>query len=154
MTEAADLYRDLKPELEGLVSPLFEFATDQVGKHDAFLPFGATLSTTGTIALVAVTEADDVASADDLLPLTISALSSAAGSADVNAVALCEWVRVGSNEEPTTDAIKVLVQHRRGLTIAFYLKANKPDGGAWQFTDMQVNPASPYVRAWSDAPAA
>ena len=43
-----------------------------------------------------------------------------------------------------TDAVKVLVQHRR-LTVAFYRKARKSEVDAWDFTDMQWSGALEQV---------
>ena len=35
------------------------------------------------------------------------------------------------------DAVQLLVQHCRRLTVAFYRKARKSEVDAWDFTDMQ-----------------
>ncbi len=45
-----------------------------------------------------------------------------------------------------TDALKVLVQRRRRLTIAFYRKARKSEVDAWDFTDMQASGSDSRAR--------
>jgi hypothetical protein len=53
-----------------------------------------------------------------------------------------------------TDAVKVLVQHRRRLTVAFYRKAPKSEVDAWDFTDLQASPSAPHISLSASAPAA
>ena len=50
-----------------------------------------------------------------------------------------------------TDAVKVLVQHRRRLTVAFYRKPRKSEVDAWDFTDMQASGrcATCGTRVWT-----
>jgi len=45
-----------------------------------------------------------------------------------------------------TDALKVLVRHRRRLTVAFYRKARKSEVDAWDFTDMEASGSDSRAR--------
>jgi hypothetical protein len=49
-----------------------------------------------------------------------------------------------------TDAIKVLVEHARGLAVAFYLPCHKRFLRGWQFGELMALPAKPEVGAWGE----
>ena len=51
------------------------------------------------------------------------------------------------------DAVRVLVQHRRRLTVAFYRTARESEVGAWDFTDMQWSGALEQVTRLDPRPS-
>src|SRR5262245_57349840 len=125
MDNSDTLFRQLKPDIERISEPLFEFAQQQVHRRGAYLPFGASLSRDGEVALAAATGEQDRASSSEILPLLHEGLRETAERGDVLAVAVCEWVRVARNAGRETDAIKVLVEHQKGLTVALYMPCQK-----------------------------
>jgi hypothetical protein len=146
MSNSDDLYGELKGDLQTVAEPLFEFACQQVEKRGAFLPFGAKLLANGETELVAGAPDDDVTTSEAVLPLVIAALQQAASNAD--AVGVCEWVKIEVESGKMQDAVKTHVQHRRGLSVAFYIPATKPLLRGWQFGEMIVTPANELFPSW------
>jgi hypothetical protein len=152
MTDAAALFTERKPDIERVSEPLFRFAEGQVRKRGAFLPFGATMTMAGNVSPNAAAPEMDVASSADVLPLLHDGLRAAATAEDSVAIAVCEWVKITPEGGRQTDAIKVLVEHRRGLTVALYLPCKSSLLG-WRLGDMLVKVAEPEVKPWSDGAA-
>jgi hypothetical protein len=148
MSDSDTLYRDLKTDLQAVSGPLFEFAQQQVQKRGTFLPFGATLQPGGAVSLKAAWTGEDMASSAESLPLLHDGLRADAIQSEVLAVAVCEWVKITPAGGSQTDAIKVLVEHARGLTIAFYMPCHKPLLRGWRFGDVIARAAEPEVRPW------
>ena len=148
MADDEALYRELRPDLERVSSPLFELAQQHVRKRGAFLPFGATLNRSGEFALHDATTGEDFVSGVEVLPLLHAGLRRAGAEADVLAVAVCEWVKITPSGSSQTDAIKVLVEHVRGLTIAFYVPCGRRLLGGWQFREAVARSAAPEVQPW------
>ena len=147
MNDVGALFRELKPDVERVSSPLFDFAQQQVRKTGGFLPFGSTLSPTGEVSLHAGSTGSDEASSLDILPILHDGLREAATAANASALAVCEWVKIAPDGGSQTDAIKVLVEHRRGLVIALYIPCKRRLLG-WRFGDMLAIPAEAEVKAW------
>ena len=148
MTDIDALYAELKSDLESISSPLFEFGEQPVRKRGAFLPFGATLTGSGEIGLDAATSGEEMESAVEVLPILHEGLRAKVAQGDFSAVAVCEWVKITPEGGKQTDAMKVLVEHERGLTVAFYVTCHKRVFGGWNFEGMFVQPAEPEVRPW------
>ena len=153
MSGSDTLYREMKAELQVVVSPLFDFATEQVRKRGAFLPFGATLSVQGEVVLQAAVPEGEVASSEEVLPLLIAGLQQDAMREGVAAVAVCEWVKIGKDGGRLHDAIKVHVHHNRGLAVAFYLPAHRQLLRDWHFGEMTARPADGLIQTWSTTDA-
>ena len=153
MMDADALYAEIKPDLERISSPLFEFGEQQVRKRGAFLPFGASLTRSGEIGLKAASTGEEVESGVEVLPILHEGLRASVAQGGVSAVAVCEWVKITPEGGKQTDAMKVLVEHERGLTIAFYVPCHKRMFGGWVFEGMFALPAEPEVRPWDDNPA-
>lgn len=146
MSDRDSMYRELKGDLQAVAEPLLDFACAQLKKRGAFLPIGAKLTRAGRTDLVAAAPDEEDTTSDAVLPLLIRALNqSAAGS---EAVAFCEWVKIELEDCKLRDAVKVHAQHRRGLSVAFYLPAKKSLFRGWQFGEMLVRPAEPFISVW------
>jgi hypothetical protein len=154
MIDADALYAEIKPDLQRISGPLFEFAEQQVRKRGAFLPFGASLTRSGEIGLEAASTAEEMASSIEVLPILHQSLRASVAQGGVSAVAVCEWVKITPEGSEQTDAMKVLVEHERGLTIAFYVPCHKRMFGGWAFERMFAQPAEPEVRPWDAKQAA
>jgi hypothetical protein len=146
------LYQELQPDLDRISSPLFEFAEQQVRKRGAFLPFGASLNRSGEITFEAATGGEDMESAIELLPILHEGIRATVAQGEVSAVAVCEWVKITPEGGKQTDAMKVLVEHERGLTVAFYVPCHKRLLGNWNFEVMFAQSAEPEVRPWKANP--
>jgi hypothetical protein len=152
MIDADELYGELKSDFERLSSPLFEFAEQQVRKRGAFLPFGASLRRSGEIGFEAASTGEEVESGTEVLPILHEGLRASVAQGRVSAVAVCEWVKITPEGGKQTDAMKVLVEHECGLTIAFYVPNHKRMFGGWNFEAMFAQPAEPEVRPWEGQP--
>ena len=149
MTDTDGLYHELRGELQALSSPLFEFAEQQVRKRGSFVPFGAGLTKDGEVSLHAASSGEDIVSSSAILPLLHEGLRSAVREHALAAVGVCEWVNITREGSQKSDAVKVLVEHERGLTVAFYVPCRRRLFRGWQFEAMFVRPADPEVRpAW------
>jgi hypothetical protein len=145
------LFRELKPDVEQLAHPLFQASCDFVKARGMFLPHGAVLTAGGEVRLVmAVPPGEDrPVSTIEILPLLYEALRQAAGADDLRAVAVCEDVRIalaGTNQRP---AVKVLLEHRRGLCVALYMPFRKRMFLGYRFEEIFVQPANPEVGPWT-----
>jgi hypothetical protein len=63
---------------------------------------------------------------------------------------VCEQVRITLADQNQTAAIKVLVEHSRGLCAALYLPYQKKLFGGYRFGDVFANPAQPEVNIPQD----
>lgn len=151
MSDLQKRYTEVKDELMKVADPLFGFATEQVLKQGAFLPFAAVLAADGQVALVAAAPEREPASGEDVLPLLVAGLQQSAAREDVTAAAACEWVKIGLNGGKLQHAVKVHAHHRRGVAVTFYLPATKPLLRKWQFGEMIMTPAPPLIEAWPNA---
>ncbi|MEN6425031.1 MAG: hypothetical protein ABFE13_06700 [Phycisphaerales bacterium] len=151
MSEFETLYGELKGDMQTIATPLLDFAQQQVRLRGMFLPFGASLDDAGQITLAAAGTEREMASSIEILPILHDGLRDAAARGKTTAIAVCEWVKITPQGGAQTDAIKVLVEHVRGLTVAFYLPCRKRMLRGWQFGEMIALPADPEVRAWGAA---
>jgi hypothetical protein len=60
------------------------------------------------------------------------ALRTGAIEHELSAVAVCEDVSITPAEGKQTKAVKVLIEHRRGLTVALYLPWKRKMGHVWR----------------------
>ena len=148
--DADSLFRELKPHVEQLAEPLFGASQEFVRKRGAFLPHGAVRTAAGEVQLVmAAPDATEGAlvSALEVLPNLHQALRQAVVKENAAAVAVCEDVRITPEGADETRAIKVLVEHQRGLCVALYLPFRKRLFG-YSFEEIFAIPANPEVKAW------
>jgi hypothetical protein len=146
MADRDELYGQLKGELQALSGPLFDFAEQQVRKRGAFLPFAAVLTRNRKVSLRAASSGKQTASNADILPVLHEGLREATTEHDLSAVAVCEWVKITPEGGQQTDAIKVLVEHERGLTVAFYMPCRRKPLFGWRFDGVFAKAADPEVR--------
>nr|WP_316643354.1 hypothetical protein [uncultured Roseateles sp.] len=150
MIAADDLYRDLKPQIGDVSTLLFDFSERCLRDADNFLPHAAVLTEAGRIELVAAM-AESVngrTSSVEVLPLLHDGLRAQAKAKQIIAVGVAENVTVTPSGRPATQAIKVLFEHRRGLTVALYLPFKKRFLRGYFFGDIFSVLAAPEVKAW------
>lgn len=149
------LYRELLPAMDTLTAPVFEFSELCVRKRGGFLPHGAVLTGDGKIVLVGASVAgattDTLASPADLLPTLHEGLRETTKKRGGVATAVSEDVTITHDGERPTQAIKVLFEHQRGLTVVLYIPFTKSIFRGYCFLSMISKIARPEVNAWSDA---
>ena len=84
----------------------------------------------------------------EILPRLHDALRADARDHDLAAVAVCEDVTITPGGQKATKAVKVLVEHRRGLTVALYLPWKRKMFGGHVFGQMMALAAEPEVAPW------
>jgi hypothetical protein len=153
MQSTEELYAELKPEMGAVADPLFEFSEQCLRKHGNFLPHGVVLTVEGKIELVGVQTGQDSANSVEVLPLLHEGLRSRAQDGQVLAVGVAENVTVTQQGQGSTKAIKVLFEHRRGLTVALYLPFEKRLLKGYQFGQSFSVLANAEVNAWPPSAA-
>ena len=140
--------QDISPQLDEiapLVDSMFRMSEGFVTKFGSFLPHGAKLNGTGQVAIVAAAPENDVTNSEEVLPLLHEGLRQFSADWSTQAVAVSEHVFIGEAMEP---AIKVLVEHRDGLTLAFYKTWKKRLLRKPLWGDIQMQEALPEVGGW------
>jgi hypothetical protein len=147
-----DLFAELKPQIEALAEPLFGASKVFVGRRGGFVPHGAVLETGGEVRLMmaAPDDLDAPVSPAEILPRLHDALRADARDHDLAAVAVCEDVTITPTGQKPTKAVKVLVEHRRGLTIALYLPWKRKLLSGHVFGQVMALAAKPEVQPWGD----
>jgi hypothetical protein len=155
VTSVEALYAELKPEIASIANPLFELSEKFVAKRGNFLPHGAVLTNGDQVKLAAATPPDgsDLTNSTEVLPILHDGLRSMARESECKAVAVAESVTVTLEGQRPTAAIKVLLEHRRGLCLALYVPFKKKLFGGYAFGSPFTVPASPEVRAWASSDA-
>ncbi|SDY62624.1 hypothetical protein SAMN05444004_102171 [Jannaschia faecimaris] len=133
-------------EMHPLINALFDVSVEFVTKSGGFLPHGATLGAEGDVKLVGGMPANDMTTSEEVLPLLHEGLRQSTAVAATRAVAVSESVFIGANQEP---AIKVLAEHRTGLTLALYMPWKKRLLRAPAFGEIQMVRAEPEVGHWA-----
>jgi len=148
--DPTDLYKQVKPDIETIVQPLFHFSERCLRTIGNFLPHGAVLTSEQQVELVgAMPESKSGYSTSvEVLPVLHDALRKQAAEKAILAVGVAENVTITPEGKPTTRAIKVLVEHRCGLTVALYLPFRKKFLRMFSFGEMFSVPAQPEVKIW------
>lgn len=145
-----DTFAELKPQIESLAEPLFGASEVFVRKRGEFLPHGAVLEADGEVRLMMAgpDDLDAPVSPAEVLPRLHDALRADARDHDLAAVAVCEDVTITLAGQKPTKAVKVLVEHRRGLTVAMYLPWKRKRLGGHVFGEVTAMAARPEVQPW------
>ena len=102
----------------------------------------------GKIALVAARTERDLTNATEVLPLLQGSLRALVKQKGYSAIGIAENVNITIPGQSATDAIKVLFEHQRGLTVALYVPFSKKFLRGYVFGDMISMLAQPDVNAW------
>lgn len=150
-----ELFAELKPEVEALAGPLFGASELFVRKRGAFLPHGAVLEVGGETRMMMAAPDDPEApvSSAELLPRLHDALRANVRTHDIAAVAVAEDVTITLEGQKPTKAVKVLVEHRRGLAVALYLPWRSRLLRGPIFGQVITLEVTPEVRPWGEATA-
>jgi len=148
-----ELYAELKGDIGALADPLFDFSKKCLQKRGNFLPHGAYLDANGQVGLFAASPENDITNSTEVLPLLHEGLRASAKEKDLVAVGVAENVTVTPDGQPSTEAIKVLFEHKRGLVVALYLPFKKKFLRGYSFGQAFTIVAAGEVNAWSETAA-
>jgi hypothetical protein len=148
MSDQESLYREIKPDIEALASPLFDFSKLCIQKRGEFLPHAAVLTAEGKVELVGAAGERDLTNSVELLPLLHGGLREMGREKALIAVGIAESVTITLPGKNPTKAIKVLFEHSRGLSVALYLPYGKKFLKGYQWGDIFSKLAPPEVKAW------
>lgn len=149
MTSDGTLYSELKPSMAAIASPLFDLSEKLLRANGNFLPHAAVLTDLAQVRLVAADPGHDRTSATEVLPLLHWGLRAQAAAGGLSAIGVAENVTVALDGQHPTKAIKVLFEHKRGLTVALYLPFEKKLFKGYIFGSTFSLAARPEVSAWS-----
>jgi hypothetical protein len=142
------MYAELKPQI-GLVSnQLFELSETLLRSQGNFLPHAVILTDDGEIKLVGATAANDLTNSVEILPILHDGLRQQARELSLQAIGVAENVTVTFEGQRPTKAIKVLFEHKRGLTVALYLPFEKKLLRRYVMGSTISKLAAPEVNAW------
>lgn len=149
MATEDDLYQELLPDIRTLSDELFALSEALLRKNGNFLPHGGVLTNLDELKLVTAGPASpgDISSSE-VLPLLHEELRRLAAEQHLKAVAVSENVTITAASGRPTDAIKVLYEHERGLTTAFYLPFEKRLFRGYMLGEVFAVPAKAEVKAW------
>jgi hypothetical protein len=153
MTDTSDLYAELKPDITLLAQTLFELSERFLREQGNFLPHAAVLTDGGEVKLVAAAPPSEVASSTEVLPLLHDGLRLQAKDTALRAIGVSENVTVAQQGQQPTKAIKVLFEHKRGLTVALYLPFAKKLLRGYVMGQPFALAAKAEVNAWGQSAA-
>ncbi len=139
------LYEEQFLEATPLFEAIFDLSSAFVTKRGNFLPHGGYLDRTGQIALCSAAPENENTNSTEILPLLHDGLREQTSEWSTLAVAVSESVFLGENRTP---AIKVLVEHRDGMTLALYKTWSKRLLRGPVFGEMFTSDAAPEVGNW------
>jgi hypothetical protein len=149
----ADLYAVLMADVVAIADPLFDQSRKRLQAKDDFLPHAALLSAEGKVVLMgAMTGSrDGQASAEHILPMLLNGVRQVSREKVLTAIGIAENVSL-TRGDTSMQAIKVLLEHERGLTVAMFLPFHKADTGEYHFGEAFVTPAPPALNLWPPVP--
>jgi hypothetical protein len=150
LSTQAEIYAAVKGDLGALARPLFEKSEKLLRESGDFLPHAAVLTPEGRVSLLGAmcNTKDGFANSWHILPLVHDGLRSMAAERDITAVGVAERVDAIPGAGATR-AVKVLLEHRRGLTIAFFMPILRDEAGLLAFGKTITLFAESEVDAWA-----
>lgn len=125
MNSTDALYAELKPEMGAVAGQLFDLSETFLREAGNFLPHAVVLTDDGEIKLFAAAGENDLTNSIEILPILHAGLRQEARNFSLQAIGVAENVTVTFEGQRPTKAIKVLFEHKRGLTVALYLPFEK-----------------------------
>src|SRR5688572_20038875 len=149
MNTHQELYAAVKPELGALAGPLFDQSEKRLRERGYFLPHAAVLSADGRVALLDAMCATPggFANSDHILPMLRDGLRSMATERHLTAIGIAEIVD-SIPDGAQTRAIRVLLEHKVGLTLSLYFPVSQGDVGEYQFGKPVSYFTAPEIHAW------
>jgi hypothetical protein len=144
-----ELYKELKNDMEAVADPLFNLSELLLKKRGNFLPHGAYLDASGQVGLFVAAPENEKTNSTKVLPLLHDGIRTSVKEKGYIAIGIAENVTVTPDGQPSTEAIKVLFEHKRGLVVALYLPFKKKFLRGYSFGEMFTISTNGEVNAWS-----
>jgi len=146
------LYNELKTEISLVANVLFDLSETTLRKRNGFLPHAAVLTDSGEVILHTALpgQSTDESTSADVLSLLHDGLRQKAREMSLQAIGVAENVTVTLEDQSSVKAIKVLFEHKRGLSIALYLPYKKKLLHGYVMGSSFALPVTPEVNAWED----
>jgi hypothetical protein len=153
MSSLAELYAELKSDVVAIADPLFEHSRKRLEASDDFLPHAAVLNTDGKVVLIgAMTGSrNGQANAGHILPMVHAGIRQMSREKVLVAFGIAQNVTLTRGDMPM-QAIKVQLEHERGLSVALFLPFYKSKEGEYYFGESFVAPANPELNLWPPVP--
>lgn len=150
MSTQAEIYAAIRGDLAALARPLFEKSERLLRERGDFLPHAAVLTSEGKVSLLGAmcNTKDGFANSWHILPMVHDGLRSMASERSLTAIGVAERVDAVPGER-STQAVKVLLEHQRGLAIAFYMPFVRNEIGVFDFGKMVTLFTESEVNAWN-----
>lgn len=152
MSTQAEIYAAVRGDLGALARPLFEKSEQLLRERGDFLPHAAVLTPEGRVSLLGAmcNTKDGFANSWHILPLVHDGLRSMAAEREIAAVGVAERVDAIPGAG-AMHAVKVLLEHQRGLSIAFYMPIVRDEMDRVAFGRMITLFTESEVNAWRAA---
>ena len=119
------------------MNPLLGFAKQMLAKRGSFVPFGASLTSDGEIAMAAAFISMDDSDPVTMIEFIVRGFQEEAGKGKIRATGVCIEMRiVPPNETEMTDVICVKLEHIEGDCLDVYLPYKKGWLGRYKFGRM------------------
>ena len=153
MSSLAELYAELKSDVVAIADPLFEHSQKRLQATGDFLPHAAVLNSDGKVVLIgAMTGSKNgQANAVHILPMVHGGIRQMSREKVLVAFGIAQNVTLTRGDMPM-QAIKVQLEHERGLTVALFLPFHKAAEGEYYFGESFVTPANPDLNLWPPVP--
>jgi hypothetical protein len=148
-----NLYSELKGEISAIANPLLDLSMQSLEKRGNFLPHGACLDANGQVSLVAAAPENEIANSTEVLPLLHEGLRASAKRKELVAIGVVENVTITPDGQASTEAIKVLFEHKRGLVVALYLPFKKKFLRGYSFGETFTVVVAGEVNPWPESVA-
>ncbi len=152
MSSLSDLYAAVKGDIVALADPLLEESQKQLAVRDDVRPQAAVLSSEGRVLVLGAMTGTQggTATAEQVLAMLQAGIRQMSRERVLSAIAIAQLVFVTRANEPV-QAIRVLVEHERGITVAMNLPFWKIDG-EYSYGEAFVTPAAPALKLWPPVP--
>lgn len=153
MSSLSELYAELKTDVVALADPLFDQSQQQLQARDRFLPHAAVLDTEGKVVMVGAMTGSKggQANADQILPMLQKGIRQMSREKVLVATAVATDVSLTRGDMPM-QAIKVQIEHERGLSVALFLPFHKSAEGDYYYGEAFVTPAHAELKLWPPVP--
>jgi hypothetical protein len=153
MSSLSELYAELKVDMVALADPLLDHSKKQLQARDRFLPHAAVLDTEGKVVLIGAMTGSKggQAKAEQILPMLANGIRQMSREKVLVATGVAANVSVTRGDTPM-QAIKVQIEHERGLNVALFLPFYKSEEGEYYFGEAFVMPVHSELKLWPPVP--
>jgi hypothetical protein len=148
MDDKQALYTEIKPDMQAVSSSLFDLSKQLLHTQGDFLPHAAVLTAESKLELVGAKGDNELTTALEILPLLHGGLRGLAKQKILSAIGIAESVIITRPGQSATKAIKVLFEHRRGITVALYMPYKRKLLKGYVYDPIFSILADPEVNAW------